>query len=171
MTGRIVTNKLRGPHRLFYVRKTLGEVIDAARPTLVVIEGYAMGVRGNNMFHIGELGGVLKTMLWDRGIDYIEIPPTVMKSAIALNGRAEKTDIIASLKTRFNLRVTQHDEADAAGLMLLGEMFAGARKVDKQAMKSGKADRFDAIRTAKVIKGRPQCILKSITNTSTKTSQ
>lgn len=157
ITGRITTGNLRNAHRLFYVELMLSKVLDVAKPTLVAYEDYAMGARGNNMFHIGELGGVLKRLIWSRGIDYFEIPPTVMKSVIALSGKAEKHQIATALKVRFGMTVNQHDEADAAGLMLVGEMKAGIRRVDA---KVGKSDRFDAVRQAEIVRGKLSLISK-----------
>jgi len=136
----------------------LSKVIEAAKPTLVVYEDYAMGAGGkmnNNVFHLGELGGVLKTMLWEQGIDYIEIAPTMMKSVIALNGRAEKRGIATALQVRFGITVNQHDEADAIGLMLLGEMKCGARNPTE---KAGKSDRLEALRQTPITKGKLQLI-------------
>lgn len=150
-TGRITPEHLRGPKRLFYVRLMLSKVIDQVAPTLVVMEGYAMGARGNNMFDIGELGGVLKTMIWERGIDSMLVPPTVMKSVIALNGRAEKQQISAALRVRFGITVRQHDEADAVGLMILGQMRTGARRVDPNSAKSG---RFEAVSGLPITPGK-----------------
>lgn len=150
-TGRITPDQLRGAKRLFYIRLMLANVIKQAKPSLVVLEDYAMGARGNNMFHIGELGGVLKTMVWEQGIDYMLVPPTVMKSVIALSGRAEKQQISAALSVRFGVTVRQHDEADAVGLMILGQMRTGARKVDAQSAKSG---RFDAVSGIQITPGK-----------------
>jgi Holliday junction resolvasome RuvABC endonuclease subunit len=155
VTGCIESGKLRGPHRLFYIRMQVGKLLDACQPTLVAMEDYAMGARGNNMFHIGELGGVLKTLVWDRGIDILPIPPTVMKSIIAMNGRAEKQHIMTALQVRFGITLTQHDEADAAGLMVVGEMRCGLRKANA---KDGKSDRFAAVRDCELVKGRLQLI-------------
>lgn len=84
-----------------------------------------MGARGNNMFNLGELGGVFRTEVWERGVPLLDIPPTTMKSVIALNGRAEKHEIITALRARFGLHIPHHDEADAVGLMLLCEMYLG----------------------------------------------
>lgn len=157
ITGCITTHPLKGPHRLFYTRLQLGKILDLANPTLAVVEDYAMGARGNNMFHIGELGGVLKVLLWERGIDLITVPPTTMKSVIALDGRADKAKIAMALKVRFGMTVTQHDEADAAGFMLLGEMKAGTRKIDR---KAGESDRFKAVSALGVVKGKLSLISK-----------
>lgn len=117
-----------------------------------------MSNRANNMFHIGELGGVLKTHTWEMGVDYVCIPPASLKSAIALNGKAEKIQISTALKVRFSLVVDQHDEADAAGLMVLGEMKLGLRKATAAV---GKEDRFAGIRNATVVKGKLISISKS----------
>jgi Holliday junction resolvasome RuvABC endonuclease subunit len=126
-----------------------------AAPTLVVYEDYAMGARGNNMFNIGELGGVLKTLIWEKGVDLLSVPPTTMKSVIAFNGRAEKADITKALRTRFGLSVNQHDEADATGLMIVGEILKGIRRVVDEA---GKTKRSDAIYQLTVTKGQLQSI-------------
>ena len=100
------------------------------------------------MFHIGELGGVLKTLLWEKGVDYISIPPTAMKSVIAQNGAAKKPDISSALKTRFGLDIRQNDEADATGLLLIGEMLLGIRAV------VGSVERFASVKNAKLTKGK-----------------
>lgn len=124
-----------------------------------------MGARGNNMFHIGELGGVLKTLLWEKGVDYISIPPTTMKLVITgkgnagrgLKGAAKKQPIIDALRNQYGLVVNQHDEADAAGLMLIGEILCGARKLETH---TGKSDRFDTVRKMQITKGKLQSISK-----------
>lgn len=152
-TGRLEPGKLRGPWRLNYMRLQLEKIIDRAQPTLVVYEDYAMGARGNNMFHIGELGGVLKTLVWDKGIDCLEVSPTMMKSIIARSGRAEKQDIINALKARFGLVVSNHDEADAAGLMLLGEMKCGLYKVSEKEQQS---KHFASVLNSEITRGRLQ---------------
>lgn len=156
-TGRVTTDKLRGLHRLVYLRNQIEKIISASCPTLIVYEDYAMGARGNNMFHIGELGGVLKTLIWEKGIDLLLIPPTTMKSVIAGSGRADKIEIIKALKNRFDLSVNQHDEADATGLMLIGEMLRGVRKIEQNA---GESKRFSIIKQLKLTKGKLQSISK-----------
>lgn len=160
MSGRVTTDKLRGPHRLFYIRMKIEQVLERSRPTLVALEDYAMGARGNNMFNIGELGGVLKLVLWQNGIDVLPVPPTVMKSIVALNGRADKKGISRALAQRFGISVMQHDEADAVGLMLVGEMRCGIRGSSEIAGSTAKSNRFESIQRATIIKGQ----LKSIAN-------
>jgi Holliday junction resolvasome RuvABC endonuclease subunit len=155
-TGLITTDKLRGPHRLFYVRMQVEKLIEKVQPTFVVFEDYAYGKggpRNNNVFNIGELGGVVKTLLWERGVDILTISPTSLKSVIALNGSAKKPEISKALRERFDIDVKQNDMADAVGLLLIGEMKAGLRP---EPPKERKSDRFAAVRETEFIKGKPQ---------------
>ena len=167
ITGRITTDALRGPHRLAYVRNQFLKIIGVANPTLLVLEDYAMGARGNNMFHIGELGGVLKTVAWDHGTALLPIPPAVLKKAITgkgnaggkLSGKAKKQPMIDALQRTFGLPELQHDEADAAGLLIIGELLCDVRQM---ALTGAQLAYFDSIRQLQVIKGRLQSI--SFTN-------
>lgn len=160
VTGCITTDKLCGAHRLVYIRNQVSRILDRLDPTLVVMEDYAMGARGNNMFHIGEMGGVLKAHMWENGFDVLSIPPTVMKSAIALNGRADKKDITLALAKRFAIKVLQHDEADAVGLMLVGEMRCGIRRTEvcTDAKSKAQSQRFESIRVAPLALGKGRAI-------------
>lgn len=129
------------------------QILDIVNPTTVFYEGYAMGARGNNMFHIGELGGVLKMMMWERGIAVAEVSPTTLKMVIAGSGRAEKKEVMASLAEDYGLTVRQHDEADAAGLMIIGEIKCGTRKAAFTERK-----RLSAVDAIEIVPGKLQSI-------------
>ena len=165
VTGVIDTGKLTGSHRLFYIRMQLARIVDFLNPTLVVMEDYAMGAGGrnnNNVFKIGELGGALKLYLWENGFDVLMVAPTAMKSVIAYNGRAEKKDIVRALATLFDINVTQHDEADAAGLMVVGEMKLGLREATKEVKSTAKSNRFNSIAETQVLRGKLKLISKAL---------
>lgn len=126
MTGRVDPKKLRGIPRLSYIKRTITEVLDYAHPDIAVMEEYAFsGGGGGRVFHIGEIGGVLKILLWERGIDVIIVGNKTMKRFIAGKGNAEKPEMVAAIKNRFGLIVDSHDEADGCGLMLTGEAWMG----------------------------------------------
>lgn len=127
-TGCIKSGDLRGPHRLFYMRNQLEKILNLYNPGIVYYEDYSLG-SARNQQHLGELGGVYKTMLWDRGITVVCVPPSTMKSVIALKGSAKKPEIKKALRTRFGITVAQEDEADATGLLLIGEMICGKLQV------------------------------------------
>jgi len=122
MTDRISVKTLKGIPRLAYVKRRITEVLDYAQPSLVVLEDYAMGIgKGGRTYHIGELGGVLKILCWERGIDVMIVNIKTVKELIAGHGGADKPEMVAAAANRFGIAVDAHDEADACGLMLVGE--------------------------------------------------
>lgn len=154
-TGRVTTDDLRGAWRLHYIRAQVGKILDSVQPAVVAYEDYAMGGHGNvkSQFAQAELGGILKTLIWERGIDYLCIPPTSMKSVIALNGSAKKGGISTALRIRFGIDVVQNDEADAAGLLLFGEMHAG---ITPHALPTAELRRLKTINECAIVRGRLQ---------------
>ncbi len=166
VTGTIDPGKLSGPWRLFYVRMQMAKIIGLAAPTIVVYEDYAMGkAKGasNTIFHIGELGGVLKTLFWENGIDVMLVAPTALKKAITGRGDADsakrvgkkmqpfKPEMRAALLNTFKLDLSQNDEADAAGLMLMGEMRFGFNTIAESLQKRLK---LDTLEECSIIQGR-----------------
>lgn len=165
-TGRINPKKLKGPERLVYQRRQLEKVLDAAQPTIVVYEDYAMGARGNNAFHLGELGGVFKSMLWERGIDVLLVSPTGLKKCItgkgnADKGKPDKPEMRAALLEKFGYDIGQNDEADAFGLMLLGEIRFGVGPLPVGVRKQLRIDTLDEY---PLVKGKGREFLKLIAN-------
>ena len=165
ITGTIETEKLRGPWRLHYAAAQLEKILIAQRPTLVMYEDYAMGAKGNT-YHIGELGGVYKRMLWFMGIDYIEVGNTMLKRLMTGRGSAggkrgkktvaqKKQPMVDALREEFGLTVPQFDEADAAGLMLLGEIRCG---VNHGTQKQLISERLAALKGLTVTRGKLQSI-------------
>ena len=55
----------------------------------VVLEGYAMGAKGM-VFHIGENTGILKNRLWQKGLTYDAVSPSVIKKHATGKGNADK---------------------------------------------------------------------------------
>ncbi len=162
ITGRVTCGELKGQARLFYIRMQIMKVVQALQPTLVVYENYAMSRGGKSapgrVFNIGELGGVLRLALWEAGFDVLYVAPTMMKSVIAENGKAEKPEVRAALNKRFSVHVVQNDEADAAGLMIVGEIKCGVGRIYP---KVGKSDRSKAVRELEIDRGKLQSISKS----------
>lgn len=55
----------------------------------VFIEGYSMGSKGK-VFNIAENTGILKYRLWNFGIEFESVPPTVIKKFATGKGNADK---------------------------------------------------------------------------------
>lgn len=166
ITGAITAKPLDGPARLAYVARHIANHIDICKPDLIVYEDYAMKVgKGGMTFSIGELGGVLKKLFWERGIDVMIVSPTALKKAITGKGNADKAKLVDGKKVKdktkpemrtalinsFNIELSQNDEADACGLMLMGEMRFGFNTVAKAAQSKL---RLDTLKECSIISGR-----------------
>lgn len=115
------------PIRLAYIRDAVSKALDEVSPELVVLEGYAMGIRSGRLFDIGELGGVLKLCIWERGLPLLVIPPTNLKKFTTGKGNAKKPDMAAALYAQDGVKFRTDDEADAYALLLMGEAYLNSR--------------------------------------------
>ena len=120
---------LRGVDRLAELRKSVQVALMLYRPQLVAYEGYAFGFRGksNALFSLGELGGVLKLLILESGIDILLVPPTVLKMFVTGNGAAKKEEVGLALQEELGVSFATSDQADAAGLLLMGEAYLNRR--------------------------------------------
>lgn len=108
------TPKLRGVERLRWVRsEVLLHVTDA---DLVVLEGYAFG-RPNQAHYIGELGGVIKCALDDAGVEWIALPPAVVKKIATGKGNASKDLVLVEAVKRLGYAGADNNQADALWLL------------------------------------------------------
>lgn len=142
VTGRFLPKKLVGSARIVFVREALRKIIEEVKPDLIAYEGYAMNAVGR-VFNIAEMGGVVRTLIWEMGIDLIVWTPTQIKLAITGSGRAGKDakdsarkqaktknkkpipNMCDCIHARFGYYIEQDDEADAFALLNLAELRAG----------------------------------------------
>lgn len=126
----------RGMQRIKYIRDAVAEAIDQYSPELVAYEGYALGFRGksNTIFDLGELGGVLKLLILERGIDILLIPPTSLKLFTAGKGNADKEQVSLAVKEMLGVTFSTSDQYDAAGLLLMGEMYYSRNRMRRGAI-------------------------------------
>lgn len=126
VVGSIRPKKITGMARLHFVEQKIEELVEAVKPRTVVYEDYSMGSKGKT-FHIGELGGVLKLFLWERGIDIILVPPSNLKLFVTGKGNADKDVMMRVLAQHRGRLFNNSDEADAYGLLLAGEAFCNRK--------------------------------------------
>jgi len=119
MTHTINTYDLRGMVRLNYIAEFLQDYL-ICKPDVVVMEGYAMGIKGGRVFDIGEMGYSYKRILYKAGIETYIVAPTSMKKFVTGKGNAKKEAIQSSLLTTWDIDIQYEDEADACGLALFG---------------------------------------------------
>lgn len=129
VTQAIKVKNLRATARLMYVKDAVNEYLNFVMPEVAVYEDYAFGARGRATFDIGEMGGVLKTLCYEKGIDVLLVPPTVLKLFTTGKGNAKKEAMAESLLATYGREFDTDDEADAYALYKLGEAYYSGRKL------------------------------------------
>lgn len=97
---KVLNTKTRGPERLFIISTLLLEELQSVENPIVLIEGYSFASRNSQAHSIGELGGVVRVMLWSNKIPYVEIPPTVRAKFATGKGNASKGEVVSAISAR-----------------------------------------------------------------------
>jgi crossover junction endodeoxyribonuclease RuvC len=114
-----INSKLKGEPRLIEIRELVRSRIDDFRPDLVLVEGYAFG-RPNQAHQIGELGGVIRVMLHEHDVRWVEVPPKSVKKYASGKGNANKELMLVEAVKRLGYQGSSNDVADAMWLTALG---------------------------------------------------
>lgn len=127
VTGVINPGKKRGSSRLWHNLQQLERILEEVTPATMVIEGYAMGIRGGRVFNIGEWGGVARLAAWRRGIKVVTVTPSSLKEVVSGSGSPGKDNLQKAVTRMYGVKTKQDDELDALGLLAVGEALEGAR--------------------------------------------
>lgn len=76
--------------------------------TIVVMEGPSFGSRGDSLFDIGMLTGMVRDDLRKEGFELRVIPPTVVKKVVAKAGNAPKSMIAMNIYKLYKLDLSAH---------------------------------------------------------------
>lgn len=121
ITGTINPGKRRGTARLWFNLCNLERLLDELQIDEMIIEGYAMGIRGGRVFDIGEWGGVARLAAWRRKIRIVTVTPSTLKYIVSGSGSPGKEKLQKAVRGLYGVDTTQPDELDALGLMAVGE--------------------------------------------------
>ncbi len=123
--------EFKGIRRIAYLRDKVSYWLDRYSPRLVAYEGYALGFRGksNTIFDLGELGGTLKLLILERGIDILLVPPTSLKLFATGKGNADKESVAQAMERDEGVSFASSDQYDASALLLMGEAYLDSRKL------------------------------------------
>lgn len=110
--------KLRFAPRLSYILLQIKFYYEKYIPKLVVIEDYAFSARGM-VFSIGELGGVVRLWLYERGIPFLIVGPSQLKKFVSGKGNCPKERILLSAFKKWKIDM-QTDMVEAYCLARVG---------------------------------------------------
>lgn len=113
-----------GVVRLIEVRDRLIEEIGIAllRQPRIVLEGYSFASKGAYAHETGELGGVVKVALYERGAPWVHVPPTVRAKFATGRGNASKGEVVSAISARTGIVWAGSGAADECDAWILEEM-------------------------------------------------
>lgn len=112
----VITSRRRGWER---IAEITGQVFRLATGVdLVVIEGYSYGSRGQSVYQIAELGGIVRFWLYQHELATVEVSPSTLKKFATGVGNCGKDAMLAAAIRRFHLG-EGHDDNNEADAYLL----------------------------------------------------
>lgn len=109
--------------RCVYIAEMILMEIPRALDSLVVIEG---GVnRSANGLRSGYLHGVIRYVLFNGGVAWLDVPPAVVKKYATGRGNAPKVDVVVAARDRLGYDGTDDNVADALWLRQIGLAVTG----------------------------------------------
>lgn len=128
----LIASKLKGPARLIEIRDRVANFCKNA--SMVLIEDYAFA-RAQGAHQIGELGGVLRVMFVEQGLNWIEVAPAAVKKFATGKGNASKEQIAAWVQKRWGVMFDSNDETDAFVLAKIGEALIASQVNNEEVLK------------------------------------
>lgn len=114
--------KTKGFARLQLIAQNARQTLSQWGPDLVVVEHYAYCRNIDSFITIVEIGTTIKSVLWQLGLDWYEVPPTSLKKWTTGKGNADKAAMAKSVKERWAYVSDSHDVIDAFALAQMGQM-------------------------------------------------
>lgn len=124
-----INSKFDGAKRLHDIKRQLKPRCcytsgDSEEKTFVFIEGYSYGSM-NGREILGELGGMIRLMLYEEEIEFVDIPPTSLKKFTAGKGNADKIAMAIAVLKIWGKDFPTTDQTDAFALAELGRAYLG----------------------------------------------
>lgn len=130
-TGLVDTDKLEGLERIQEIYIKVEELVDSypkdqvPNQTLIVIEDFSFASKGASLFQIAGLGYIIRYYLWDRGLKFVLVPPTVLKKFCTGVGNSDKNVILKEIYKRWGADINDDNIGDAYVLSRIGRALAG----------------------------------------------
>ena len=113
--------ELMGIRRWHYIKQKIDQVISMYKPKIAIIENYAYNVKKTrSVFQIGELGGIIKYLLFIRGINFYVCSPQSLKKYATGYGGGNKNIIIKEAYKKWGIELNTEHEVDAFVLAKVG---------------------------------------------------
>lgn len=118
----VISFEAKGPERLWRIKREVESLTLKFGIDVAVIEGYSFASRNSQAHSIGELGGVIRLLLWELGIPYVVIPPTCRAKFATGKGNASKNEVISAVSAKTGIVWSNPGADDKCDAWLLEEM-------------------------------------------------
>jgi crossover junction endodeoxyribonuclease RuvC len=110
------------PLRLARLAASVGELLQLARPEVVVVEAPFFGLNARSLIVLAQARGALLATVAQQGIEIREVSPAEVKSAVTGNGRADKAQVAQMVRLLLGVRNAEWpaDATDALAVALCG---------------------------------------------------
>ncbi len=121
---KVISTKTKDVSRLIVLRNEIISAIEEAEVDnpLVAIEGYSFGARNSQAHSLGELGGVVKVAVSEKGWPWVLIPPTVRAKFATGRGNASKSEVVSAISARTGITWSGPGADDKCDAWILQEM-------------------------------------------------
>ena len=118
----VIAVKSKGAERLYEISVRVLDAAVSNSVEIVAVEGYSFASRNSHAHSIGELGGCVRMRLWEKGIPFVEIPPTCRAKFATGKGNASKGEVISAISAQTGLVFSGAGADDECDAWILEEM-------------------------------------------------
>lgn len=112
----------RGYSRLHLIAEEVNRILTVWTPAVVAVEHYAWVRNISSFITLVGVGTVIRSVLYQRQIPWVEVPPTVLKKWTTGKGNATKDQMAAAVKDRWAYHSASHDIVDAFALAQMAQL-------------------------------------------------
>lgn len=107
--------------RFDFTINKIKETFDSFHPDLVVIEGFAFGIKKTkSLTELGALGWMIRMLAWKQNYSMLIVTPSQLKQFVGESGTCKKNLLMLKIWQKYQVEFKTDDEADAYGLARLG---------------------------------------------------
>lgn len=99
-TDKTSRNSIEITHRILKIKQEIKEIIQKEKPDYIGLEGPSYASKSSSVIQMGALNHILRELFIEEGVDFIVVPPTVVKKYYTGKGNCGKLEMIEEAMKR-----------------------------------------------------------------------
>jgi len=103
-------------HRIVIIKNDLQNLITAPHKSIAIMEAYSFNLASSTLSQLSELGGTIKTLLYESRVPYLTLAPATLKKFVLGSGRGQmqgKEHMLVEVLDRWGIKFSDHNVCDA----------------------------------------------------------